>query len=729
MSDELAAVIASRPQCELHLATAVHPITQQMLGDGYSILDPSRKIWVSEVADELRRRIEDNPIRGKSQTQWEKLREQLTGAAPEVILLAAEIVILREHPINGSQAVTRRQHLEDVLAILDHPIEIPKDVVSWMSTTSTCGFKPGQSYYGSLWRQIIWVSNFIKAWDSQTPEQKVTSRQDPWTLERCMLDSGEDRSDIRNAFQFLIFPEYFEPISSQDMKVRIRDAFAGRLGSASSDSPLDVDQDLLRVRLLLSQEISEPFHFWSSNVRPLWDKDAVQVEPDVEPRGIHYWLFAPGQGGDNWEVQYADGVMAIGWEEVGDLSQYGSREQIRQALPTYQNGPNNTLALWEFQNSIQPGDIVFAKRGRREIIGRGRVTSGPRHEPERIGFPNVRDVEWTDTGSWEHPGDAVVKTLTDITRYTDYVKDLENLFGDDPSESIPATEFASYSKEQFLKEVYLPEEKYDRLRSLLMRKKNVILAGPPGVGKTFSAKRLAYSIMGEMDKNRIRTVQFHQSFSYEDFMMGYRPTESGGFKLENGPFYDFCLEAQKDETGQPYFFIIDEINRGNISKIFGELLMLIEADKRGQSLRLLYRNEKFSVPENLHIIGMMNTADRSIAVLDYALRRRFGFFEMRPAFDSSQFKRQMEAQESEAFDALVATIQDLNLEIENDPTLGRGFAIGHSYLTLPEGAAPDEAWLSSVVEDELIPLLDEYWFDEQSRVEEWGFKLRTAIDV
>ena len=421
--------------------------------------------------------------------------------------------------------------------------------------------------------------------------------------------------------------------------------------------------------------------------------------------------------------------MAIGWEEVGDLSQYSSRDQIRKALPADQNGPNNTLALWEFQNSIQPGDIIFAKRGRKEVIGRGRVTSEARHEPGRTGFPNVRDVEWTDKGQWEHPGDAATKTLTDITRYTDYVKDLESLFGDDPSEGTPVAEHPPYSKEQFLKEVYLPEEKYDRLRSLLMRKKNVILAGPPGVGKTFSAKRLAYSIMGEVDKSRILTVQFHQSFSYEDFIMGYRPTESGGFKLEYGPFYKFCSEAQKDETGKPYFFIIDEINRGNISKIFGEMLMLIEADKRGQILRLLYRNEKFSVPDNLHIIGMMNTADRSIAVLDYALRRRFGFFEMSPAFDSSQFKRQMEAQESEAFNALVATIKDLNREIESDPTLGRGFAIGHSYLTLPEDTAPDETWLSSVVEDELIPLLDEYWFDEQSRVEEWSFKLRNSIDV
>src|SRR5699024_7318145 len=154
---------------------------------------------------------------------------------------------------------------------------------------------------------------------------------------------------------------------------------------------------------------------------------------------------------------------------------------------------------------------------------------------------------------------------------------------------------------------------------------------------TYAAKRLAYSVIGEQDRSRVQIVQFHQSYSYEDFLMGYRPRESGGFTLTEGPFYRFCEDARADDPTPPYFFIIDEINRGNISKIFGELLMLIESDKRGTELRLLYKHESFSVPPNVHIIGMMNTADRSLAVLDYALRRRFGFFEMAPGFRTEGF--------------------------------------------------------------------------------------------
>jgi len=209
--------------------------------------------------------------------------------------------------------------------------------------------------------------------------------------------------------------------------------------------------------------------------------------------------------------------------------------------------------------------------------------------------------------------------------------------------------------------------------------------------------------------------------------MGYRPTESGGFILTEGPFYRFCEDARKDDANRPYFFIVDEINRGNISKIFGELLMLIEADKRGQELRLLYKNETFSVPPNVHIIGMMNTADRSLAVLDYALRRRFGFFEMAPGFDSAGFTAWQQSAESPALDALVGVLVDLNRAIANDDALGPGFAIGHSYLCPPGADHADDDWLFSVVEDELVPLLDEYWFDEPETARQWAGRLRGAV--
>ena len=296
-----------------------------------------------------------------------------------------------------------------------------------------------------------------------------------------------------------------------------------------------------------------------------------------------------------------------------------------------------------------------------------------------------------------------------------------------PSEDTKESEKVdtSYTREDFLKEVFVSAEDYDRLATILRLKKNIILEGAPGVGKTFTADRLAYSLMGEKAIDRVKMVQFHQSYSYEDFIMGFRPSASG-FELRKGPFYQFCKQAEGDESND-YFFIIDEINRGNLSKIFGELFMLIEMDKRGRDLQLLYSDEQFSIPENLYIIGMMNTADRSLAMLDFALRRRFAFFELKPGFDSDGFKEYQSHLKNEKFDALINTVKHLNEIIASDESLGDGFCIGHSYFCNLIPNSIDQQVLSSIVEYELIPLLKEYWFDEPSLVKEWSGNLRSAI--
>ena len=242
------------------------------------------------------------------------------------------------------------------------------------------------------------------------------------------------------------------------------------------------------------------------------------------------------------------------------------------------------------------------------------------------------------------------------------------------------------------------------------------------MGKTYAAKRLAWSIMGEKDESRIQLVQFHQSYSYEDFIMGFRPTNNG-FELKRGAFYEFCKIAADDDEND-YFFIIDEINRGNLSKIFGELLMLIENDKRGESTRLLYANEQFAVPKNLYIIGMMNTADRSLALMDYALRRRFAFFDIEPAFETESFRDHQEEINNIKFDALVNIICKLNDEIADDPLLGKGFRIGHDRFC---GKDYTDAKLREIVEFSLIPLLSEYWVDEPSKVKKWEEQLRSVV--
>ena len=475
-----------------------------------------------------------------------------------------------------------------------------------------------------------------------------------------------------------------------------------------------------------SEQVNEELRQRKAQSDRVSKSDAL-ADQDVET--THYWLYSPGDGATFWDEYYKKGIMAIGWGQIGDLQQYTSKAEMKAAMKEkIDPSVPYTMAghaAWQFANEIKPGDIIFAKKGRTTVVGRGIVESDYYYDNSRDEYKNIRNVKWTHKGEWPHPGLAAMKVLTDITPYTEYVEKLNALFEYDLIEEVEEKEimYPLYDEEDFLREVYMDNDSYQTLVALIRNKKNVILQGAPGVGKTFAAKRLAYSMMGLKDPKRVMMVQFHQSYSYEDFIMGFRPSGSD-FVLKRGVFYNFCKEAEIDSDNE-YFFIIDEINRGNLSKIFGELFMLVESDKRGIELQLLYSDEKFSVPANVYIIGMMNTADRSLAMLDYALRRRFAFYEMKPGFDTDGFREYRMNLGSEKFDRLINCVEKLNAAIAADDSLGEGFCIGHSYFCNLKNTS--DQTLSSIVEFELIPLLKEYWFDEPTKVKDWAFNLRSAI--
>lgn len=463
-------------------------------------------------------------------------------------------------------------------------------------------------------------------------------------------------------------------------------------------------------------------------------KDASKIKDtltdDVDT--VHYWIFTLTENLSIWNEFYNSGIMAMGWGSIGSLKDFKSQNTMKVKMKTLFDDKlsykNTSHTLWQFVNEMKVNDIVFVKIGKHRLVGRGIVTSDYEFDSERPNeYKNIRQMNWTHKGEWPYPGQATKYMLTDISSYGDYVKELVALFDSESGESIEEVEksYPTYTREDFLSEVYIPEAEYDKLVGVLSLKKNIILQGAPGVGKTFIAKRLAFSMMGVKDVERVMMVQFHQSYSYEDFIMGFRPS-SGGFELKRGAFYNFCKKAEIDGEND-YFFIIDEINRGNLSKIFGELFMLIENDKRGLSLQLLYSDEMFSVPKNIYIIGMMNTADRSLAMLDYALRRRFAFFEIKPGFTTDGFREYRMNLGNERLDKLITCVEDLNNVIANDESLGEGFCIGHSYFCNLMTETIDDQVLSGIIEYELIPLLKEYWFDESEKVRDWSIRLRGAI--
>ena len=294
------------------------------------------------------------------------------------------------------------------------------------------------------------------------------------------------------------------------------------------------------------------------------------------------------------------------------------------------------------------------------------------------------------------------------------------------SDDLPS-EVAPYSIEDALQSLFFEPAEIESILLLWRAKKNVILQGPPGVGKSFAATKLAFALMGHAARDRVEFVQFHQSYSYEDFVEGFRPNEQG-FKLEFGKFVRFCRRAEAD-PGNTYVFIIDEINRGNLSKILGELMLLIEGDKRGSewAMKLASGNVPFHVPANVHLMGLMNTADRSLAVVDYALRRRFAFVDLKPKLRSAKFNAHLQKHgiSASVIELIVDRVEALNKEIIADSiNLGPGFAIGHSFFCGKPMPSEDElAWFRRIIQTEVAPLLREYWYDAEGRANTWEARL------
>mgnify|MGYP002702780888 FL=1 len=531
----------------------------------------------------------------------------------------------------------------------------------------------------------------------------------------------------RMKYYQMLFPILFAPFYGQDIQLDVLHFL--------NQTPSEIPFIRMGQFALFSKKCNIPGivfgHIWgrSTNHNNKSNDSETNTLSDKKHK-LHYWMYTVFDDTSWMECQQKE-IMVLGMDDIGDYSQYDSKESLRQELiSTYDNSTsrkNQALMAWNFANKLAINDVVFAKRSN-TLVGKGIVTGDYIFDDSRQEYKNIRTVKWLQISEWEHPGKSVAKRLTDITPYTDYIEKLITIFTPDELDDVdtqPEVDYPEYSSADFLSDVYMSEQDYETLVNVLKMKKNIILQGAPGVGKTFTAKRLAYSIIGAKNPDRVQMIQFHQSYSYEDFIEGYRPTENG-FTIKKGSFYKFCKLAEDDDEND-YFFIIDEINRGNLSKIFGELFMLIEKDKRGIELQLLYSDENFSVPPNVYIIGMMNTADRSLAMLDYALRRRFSFFTMKPGFNTIGFQTYQDSLKSDAFKKLISCIKQLNSKIAADISLGEGFCIGHSYFCGLTAKTATVRTLTSIIEYELIPLLKEYWFDEPEKIIDWSDRLRSTV--
>lgn len=738
-------------------------------------------------------------------------------------------------------------------------IPIANNMSSWWFAY---GYDRDPAHVPSLWNLV------------EQAIDKAPGEIDPGLFDHCLSFKGTAIKNLTMGL-FWIHPDQWLAVDG------VNQAYLKQLGI---DFKVTNFGSYLKLLDNYSKFVNEPYaefshKAWQAGAGPYVVTPPATVNEDTMPYAKRHWVIAPGAGGRLWEECMSHGIISIGWDEIGDLTQYETREEVREALTEEIGGEsgfkNNSLAIWDFVKSIRVGDVVYAKQGMGRILGWGVVKSEYYFDTMRDEHRHVRKVEWKNTrevslpescriplktltnvdghpkflefvksfyeedetgvveidpalrqhwwlnasprvwdfkdlpigGTEEYtaynekgnkrqkfkyfeqvrPGDIVVGYLTtpvkqivsiceitkgmketkgrgfefkkteDLSKPVSWeelqampqLKDCEPVINNqgslfkltneeyeflrslfDEREDLPSVE--PYTREQALEELFLGEKEFDQILALLRRKKNIILQGPPGVGKTFVARRLAYAMMQVKDEDRAPMIQFHQSYAYEDFIQGYRPDGKGGFFLKNGTFHTLCRQAQRDST-RDYFLIIDEINRGNLSKIFGELMMLMEGDKRGSNyaLQLAYSespDDTFFIPENLHIIGTMNTADRSLALVDYALRRRFAFITLKPEFSSGKFTKLLldKGADQSLVQLIIQRMSSLNELIREDAhNLGWGYTIGHSFFCPVGGALPDQDWFEEVVEFEIAPLLREYWVDDESRAEDELKKLRS----